>query len=264
MRPLIYFSYGVTKTGSTLAFHYVHALMERAGWDQSRLSEAALGNAKMINYFDDLDDEMARHLVAEVEERGTPVVLKTHQRPSATVARLIDEGRAVGHACYRDPREVVLSMLDHGEKSRRIGAEVFSEIETMDDALASLRHQIDRLTDWLRLPQIIPLCYDDVAFAGAATVGRLAAQLGIEDVPEAVEREVKETRFTQFNKGAPARWRREMCVEDAERIATEFRPMIRQLIRRRARLADAKTPVLGPAGQLRRIPRNAEATAEAA
>ncbi|MBB5515836.1 hypothetical protein FHS89_001856 [Rubricella aquisinus] len=222
MTPRLYISYGMTKTGSTLAYHIARTVLEEAGFAQPQLSERALGAVRRINYVDDLTEGL---VAAILNEAPGPIVIKTHQRPTPTVADMLAEGTAMGHACLRDPRDMALSMLDHGARARAKGHLPFAEFAQIDDTLPSLRDQAETLRQWRALPGILTLSYDQIAFGEDAAPILIAAQMGLPVAPGAARR-AKDGHFTQFNKGIPDRHRSEMAAADAERIATLFPELV--------------------------------------
>lgn len=222
MPPLI-ISYGMTKSGSTLAYHIARAVLEGAGFAQPVLSQSALGAARRINYVDDLTEE---RITAILSEAPGPIVIKTHQRPTAQAAQMLRDGHAVGHACLRDPRDIALSMLDHGLRARTKGHVPFAEMETLADAERSLHDQIETLTQWCALPRIIPLPYNDIAFNGDAAAHVIAAQLGL-TCPDGIVARVKEANFTQFNKGIKDRHLTEMEPDTSAHFAATFPALVR-------------------------------------
>ena len=146
------------------------------------------------------------------------------------MVRLIQNGQAIAHACYRDPRDMALSMLDHGKRARATGKPAFAEIETLEDAKSGIRNQCDSLTAWLRLPNVQPLDFEDIAFDMQATAQRILNQLGITGDPEKIVNAVLDGRFTQFNKGISRRYKIEMPEQDDRKFAHEFAPFLTRLI----------------------------------
>ena len=72
----------------------------------------------------DFSDEVVERLWTAVERhRVSPIVVKTHSRLTPAARRLLENGNAIGHCSYRDPREVILSLLDAGDKARQLGLE---------------------------------------------------------------------------------------------------------------------------------------------
>ncbi|HEX2552431.1 MAG TPA: sulfotransferase domain-containing protein, partial [Microvirga sp.] len=113
------------------------------------------------------------------------------------------------------------------------GEQAFANIETLEDAIADIHHQVPNFLEWVRLPGFLPLFYDDVAFDTRSTVRRLCRQLGLKADPDEVERIAKQERFTQYNKGVPGR-AKELPPEDGERILEAFRDFYEEFIPDRA------------------------------
>ncbi len=237
MQPLLYFSYGMTKTGSTLAFQLVRSALDLCGFPQDRVPLDVVNPVLKRNFVNHISPRQLEDLKQEAKNRGYPIALKTHMRPDPCVVEAIQSGVAIAHACYRDPRDMALSMLDHGRKSRETGQPEFTEIRTLDQAFENIRSQHDSLTAWLRLPGILPLYYEDIAFDTAQTARRILRQLGLKIDPDVLAEVVLTQRFTQKNKGKRLRYPEEMDPAIAAGIAAEFSPLLERFIKNRARLA---------------------------
>ena len=251
MKPLIYFSYGMTKCGTTLAFHMVSEALAQAGYEQHRLPAHLIGPNKKLNFGQHFSDDQAAELWEAVQAIGHPIAIKTHTRPDPAVVRLIQNGQAIAHACYRDPRDMALSMLDHGQRARAKGKPAFAEIETLEDAKSGIRNQCDSLTAWLRLPNILPLDFEDIAFDMQTTAQRILNQLGIAGDPEEIVNKVLDGRFTQFNKGISQRHKSEMSPLDDRKFASEFAPLLTRLIDNKHSLPTDGSITLPPPNELR-------------
>ncbi len=225
MKPLIYFSFGMTKTASTLAYHLAHIALEDAGMEQPHIPPPAVAVDRKINFVSHLDQDGVDQLWALAQSLGYPLLVKTHTRPDPAVIAMIKNGRAIASAAYRDPRDMALSMLDHGIKARRMGVLPFAEMVTLDDALHGIRGQVADLAQWLALPETLALNFEDIAFDTGKVATRILAHLGIDGNPAKLATQAK-TCFTQFNKGIPARHKAEMSTKDSARIAREFAPLI--------------------------------------
>jgi hypothetical protein len=222
MSPRLYISYGMTKTGSTLAYHIARTVLEEAGCPQPQLSNRALGAARRINYVDDLTPDL---VAAILDEAPGPIVIKTHQRPTSTIADMLAEGTAMGHACVRDPRDMALSMLDHGARARAKGHQPFAEFVRLEDTLQSLKDQSENLRQWRALPGIMTLSYDQIAFGEDTVPMLIAAQLKLPLRPGVADR-AKADNFTQFNKGLRNRHLSEMTTEHAALIADQVPELV--------------------------------------
>ncbi len=230
MKQLLFFSYGVTKSGSTLAFEFTKAALAQAGYDQPRLQCGAMIVSRKVNAVEHLDDTQADALLAAAAQVGHPIVLKTHTRPDPAVIRLLSSGRAQAHAVVRDPRDVALSMIDHGRRSRENGRPAFAEIHTLDDAMQGISNQFEQLTEWLTLPGVRLLRYDDLAFDSELAVRDILDHLGIDGDPLEIADSVLRSSFTQFNKGIRDRHRTEMSDADSARFRMRFAPFYNRLL----------------------------------
>lgn len=240
----VVFAYGMTKCGSTLAFELARTALELSGYPQPQLPEAATGTRRKINFAGHLTEANIAALGRSVRDIGHPVVVKTHTRPDLCVIDMIDRGEAIIQASYRDPREMALSMIDHGARSRASGIDAFAEIETLDDAMRDITSQIDSLTQWLYRPNCLPLYYEDIAFRGLRTTRRILRQLRLDIPAEPILNYVLRNRFIQLNKGIKKRYRDQMSDADQKRFRQAYRLFYRHLIRDRALLPDDGRPIL--------------------
>lgn len=250
MKPLIYFSYGMTKTGSTLAYHLVSEALIWGGQNAPRPPDHLLGPNKRINFVQHISENQAEGLLDFAQTTGHPVVLKTHTRPNPIVVKMLQDGRAIAHACYRDPRDMALSMLDHGVRARANRKPAFAEIETMEDAKTSIRNQCDSLTAWLRLPNVMPLNYEEIAFDMYNTVVKIQSQLDLDGDPDDAVAAALDGRFTQKNKGLSKRHQKEMTKSDSQSFKEEFAPFF-DLIHQRPVAPKAGEVTLPPPRELR-------------
>lgn len=244
MKPLIYFSYGMTKSGSTLAYELARSALVLAGLEQPRLSLAAVTNRKKINFIAHVDDPQANAIRNEVASIGHTIAIKTHTRPDPQIVEMLEKGEAFGHAIYRDPRDMALSMLDHGERARAAGKPAFAEYVAVEDTIENIAHQTNTLRAWLSLPGVIPLYYDDFAFDIDATTARIMAELGINADIDATIRMATVERFTQLNKGVAARHNDEMAPAISATFKEIFAPLYDTLITHRAALPRDGRPAL--------------------
>ena len=246
MNPLIYFSFGMTKSGSTLSFELARSAFVLAGLPQPRLSLNAVENRKKINFCKHIDEKQARAIRNETREIGHPVAIKTHTRPDPEVVQMLENNEAFAHATFRDPREIALSMLDHGRRSRAEGGKSFTEYKTVQDTVEDIKHQTNSLLAWLSLPNVRPLYYDDIAFDMKEATKRLLNDLKVSADVNAVMDMACNDRFTQKNKAKKSRHIDEMPGDISTQFETIFAPMYELLISKRSDYRNDGTPVLDP------------------
>ncbi|MGF1462338.1 MAG: hypothetical protein ACFB2Z_04085 [Maricaulaceae bacterium] len=227
---MLILSYGITKSGSTLAFELAKGILTSAGYEQPRLPDRVVTSGHNINF---IERANAATLGALIETIGPDrrIVVKCHCRFDLKLLDRIEAWIAAGdlqiHAAYRDPREICLSLLDAGERARAANRKEFSEIETLDKAIRVCRRQIDTFTRWAMINGALVLFYNDVAFDFETTISRMAEHLGVEPDRDAVRTYAFEQAFTQKNKAVLDRYKDDLTVRENERLLETFGGFIR-------------------------------------
>ena len=203
---MIYICFGMTKSASTFLYQLTEQTFRAAGRRPARLDPPFRPLRSVENYFDTIDPTLLLAISERIGERD--VVLKTHQELHPEVAREIDSGLRLASASIRDPREIALSMVDHGRRARRWGHADFAECRAVCDALPSLDNQIANFKRWSALRTLEIFRYNEICFDSAAVVARIAAQIGVAVDPDEVLAPFHDKRLVgQFNWGAAMRYR---------------------------------------------------------
>jgi hypothetical protein len=214
-RPaMIYICFGMTKSASTSLYQLTEQTFRAGGRDPARLPPPLRPRGAAENYFDDIDPQLLDE--AAKAAGGRDLVLKTHQGLHPHVARRIEAGDVLASVSIRDPREVALSMVDHGRRSARRGLTEFTECRTARDAWPSLDNQLANLGRWSALKAVQVFRYNETCFETASVVSRIAAQTGVAVDTSAVLAPFRnKRRIGQFNRGAPLRYREMPADEQA-------------------------------------------------
>lgn len=250
--PSLYFSFGVTKTGSTLAYRMARHFLECRGHSQALLPDHLQVIRKDLNSWSQANHELLEEIAEWVAARGIFLALKTHRAPSSLVRKMLKQGRAMGHATFRDPREIALSLVDHGRESQQRGHDPvrFRDLNDATDSLALIERQLAIFDRWENLPRIETWYYDDFAFSPDAAFDKLARQTGLKPLTQAERDAFDGTEGTKFNKAVPHRWKSELTRDESDEFRTQFSDFYRRLWLRRLSwrsrpLADAARKVFG-------------------
>jgi hypothetical protein len=199
---MIYICYGITKTASSFVFQLTEAILRAAGRKPWRVGWPLFSPD---NYFGQIDPELLRDLRLRLGQRD--LVVKTHGHLHPEIARQIAAGEVLACASIRDPREIALSMLDHGRRNRGNGRRSFTEFHAPLDTLPSLDDQIASFRAWSSIENVLLLQYNEICFTTGDVVERIARQI---DVPvntvEIVNLFSRKSKILQFNLGIPARY----------------------------------------------------------
>lgn len=162
-----------------------------------------------------------------IERFSGSIVIKTHCTPDAVVRTLIRLGIAKATYCYRDPRDVALSLLDHASRSRQAGEKAFSDVVTFTEAVDRASSYLTAMQRWEQFGRALFIRYEDVVANPLPIVERMNAHLSLA-LEEATLRVIgkQHTRTTRdtrnFNKGVSCRWRSELDAVQIDYVNRRF------------------------------------------
>lgn len=211
---MIVLSYGMTKSGSTLAFELCKSVLQQRGYDQRRLPDGAVAPWHHINFFNTLTVENLQRALDEVSPKEI-IAVKTHVAigpdERAFIEKRIAEASIKVHVNYRDPREVCLSLVDAGVQARERGRPAFAEIHTLADAARIVRRQLGVCRRWGAVRGALHLYYNDVAFDTRHAVDQMCTDFGFELLSPAEYDTIVDglfhNTFTQKNKAVIDRYK---------------------------------------------------------
>jgi len=216
LKPLLYISYGIKKSGSTLAFEITRRAFEVNGIPQYRLSDNAVCEGHDINFVRDWNDEqILDSLIKEADE---------------WIKELANDGLVIGHILCRDPRDIALSMLDHGRKARKNGERVFSNVHNLKQAIYRIKNSLEQFYQWVEIPNFFINSYEEMILNFQEFGDKLKQQTGLEFDPDEIFEYVNKNRFTQFNKGVVRRFEQELSEIQQSMFYGEFGDFINQYI----------------------------------
>lgn len=239
---MIVISASLKKSGSGWYFNMTNDLLVLAGHQDVREVRRAYGLEAVL-----LEDNcrinpnvlnLSRALVPHL--RGNTFVVKTHAGPTPSLRLLMAAGVARATYIFRDPRDVVLSALDHGERIRKEGkANVLSELESVEDAVRYVKHLLRDWEAWTIAPHTLVVRYEDLVHDTLGELERLVDFLALDVSTDDLRRMAAryqpaksdaETRHKlHFNKGVVGRFRSRMSPEQLDLCAKQFAPYLKQM-----------------------------------
>lgn len=221
---MIVFSYGIPKSGSTLAFQIARAVAVLGGSPQWRLPPPLATPGHRVNFQQVLDAGLLRRAAERAGDRI--LVVKTHDAPgpdwAAAYRDLAERGQAAALISHRDPRDICLSLLDAGALARRRGEAAFSEYATLEDAALRVRGYLAEMERWHGLPGLLHLRYETCAFRMEEAIAAVATHLGVRCPGWPVRFYVERIAFTHRNKAIPERHRAELTAEQRAPLDAAF------------------------------------------
>jgi hypothetical protein len=181
---MIILSAGLRKSGSGLYFNLTNDLLIAARQEDVRDIRQQYKLDNVLKYHNcNLEELTWPNLkkILPLHFKGKTFVVKTHEGPTKMIRFLMAMKLVKVTFIYRDPRDVLLSTLDHGEKIRRRGeSHTFARFSSFENTIPRLKIWLDVALQWLELGNILPVKYEDLIEKPVLELQRLAKFLGID------------------------------------------------------------------------------------
>jgi hypothetical protein len=224
---------GMAKSGSTLSFELVKGVLIDAGHRQSKVKSIGI-KPRGGNHIADLSPEALLDVIKEIGPDRI-VAAKTHkcfpEELYVWMEQLQAERKIQIVVSYRDPRDVCLSLIDHGAKSRESGRRGFSKIRDLGRAADLFERAIPKFRRWASLKGSLRLHFETLAFSPDAAIDAIENALGVSCDHEAAKRHAFEDAFTQRNKAKRNRYEDELDTEQNEQLTERFGEFIERVCR---------------------------------
>lgn len=227
--------YGMAKSGSTLAFEMVRAILMSAGHSQGRVRCPGLSSRARGNYMKTADRNSIESLLDYVG-KGRILAVKSHHVFSDDMFEWIEDLQARRKlqiiASYRDPRDICLSLVDAGARARQKGKRAFAHVDGLPRAMLQVQRAIRNFRKWGAVQGTLRLYYQTVAFSPDAAIGAMEGVLNVTADREEVMRHAFETAFTQKNKAKPHRYPDELNDDEQLEMVEAFGSFIGRVCER--------------------------------
>ncbi len=180
---MIVVSAGLEKSGTAWFFNLTNDVLQLGGGSDAREIRGRYRLESLLNSNCNIGPMTPRNfarLWAPVIARETFAV-KTHYAPGHVVRVLSAVGLVRACFIFRDPRDIVVSILDHGEALRREGkSEVeFFHIHTAQQAAHFVASRMGVWDGWTRLPGRFVMRYEGLVGDPLRSARSLAEFLGV-------------------------------------------------------------------------------------
>jgi hypothetical protein len=225
---------GMAKSGSTLSFELVRGVLMGAGHRQSKVRCAGIKPRARGNHLSSLSRESLLDVIEAIGP-GRIVAAKTHKCFSddmfGWMEQLQVERKIQVVASYRDPRDVCLSLIDHGEKARKDGRQGFARIRDLTGAADVFARAIPKFRKWCSLKGSLRLHFETMAFTPDDAIGAIERVLGVSCDHESAKTHAFEGAFTQRNKAKKNRYEDELDDAQKQELGDRFGEFIERVCR---------------------------------
>ncbi|WP_354694211.1 sulfotransferase domain-containing protein [Elongatibacter sediminis] len=220
------------KSGSTLLANYQEQLLEMTG---QQSGQDALKRAFGGRYVAEPRLTALIRLLGINFLSGT-VVVKNHWELTALLKSFVKLGVVKVTMNFRDPRDVILSALDHGRRSRAKGVKTgeFTEYHSVVDSIPFVKKLVSVFIAWSDYSPVHLIKYEDLISEPVTELKKMAAFLEWEVSEDQVRSVVQHQRTVRkealnFNKGTTQRWKVEMTDDEVAQTTKAFEPFLTQM-----------------------------------
>jgi hypothetical protein len=230
---MIVLSSGMQKAGSAWLFNLTNDMLVASGYrdcrelrDRYRLrrwmtaANCNIGDPALLKLI----------LVGLPHFFGNTYALKTHEGPTSMVRWMIKSERMRATYIYRDPRDVAVSVFEHGRRLRERGAKSntgFDRISTLEDAIRFAQDKLSIWRAWSDGSEALLMRYEDLRENPLESCTRVADFLELpvaeSELHAIIERyDAKRAASGQaphplhFNKGISGRWAQVLTPDQIE------------------------------------------------
>jgi hypothetical protein len=199
--PMLVVSAGMQKSGTGWYFNLTNDLLVAAGFQDARTVRRRFGLQGVLKHYNCYLDRMEWSNVLPLMipyACGNTFVIKTHDKPTPVLRRLISLKIAKATYLYRDPRDVVVSALEHGQRLRakRKGDEL-TQLASIADAIRYVSNLLDIWEAWSRPHGVLFTRYEDLLADPVREANRLAGFLHLKVSSERIGQVVATYRWIE-------------------------------------------------------------------
>jgi len=214
-------SVGMPKSGSSLFSNYQKEIITFSFKDNGQEHLRRMTKEGLINgaghFIQDFNSLEELEILVSLSEKTGPFVVKTHTPLTEGLAERIKNKQIIVTLIHRDPRDVILSAIDHGKRvSDKPGDKFFQQFRSVADTIPTVRTWSRTALDWIGSGNAVVFKYHDLLMNPVAEISHFCKM--IDKTPDGqivnglIDEFTKnpEKGVMQYNTGKLSRFREEM------------------------------------------------------
>lgn len=237
---MIILSAGMPRAGSGWHFNLIHDLAVAAGHQDARAIRKRYHLEKVLTEVNcNIGALTPRRLLAVwiPSLMGNTFAIKTHSAPTPMALKMIHRGWMRVIYIFRDPRDAMLSAMEHGRRARESGHDnAFAHLLTFDDALAFMQQYLDIWEAWQSCREALHCRYEDLLVNYEAQLQPLLKFLELDAKAPEIDAVLNryhpefsrgtDQRGLHYRKGKIGRYREVFTAEQQEILNVTFEPFL--------------------------------------
>jgi hypothetical protein len=245
---MIVLSAGMQKSGSGCYYNLINDLLVSAGFHDCRFVRDKFRLHDVLkDYNCNLGEFTLRKLfrILIPHMRRYTFTVKTHQAPPVKLLRVICRMRILKATyIFRDPRDVVVSAFEHGQRIRRAGQmHSFAALHSIESSIEFVAGLLGIWNEWHTLGEqlnafVITEKYENLLADSGGAANRLVRFLDLALEPESIHKIIekyskisaaKNPKGLHFNKGVIGRFRSVLSKEQLGLCERHFSPYLERM-----------------------------------
>lgn len=235
-------SAGMPKSGSGYVYNLLNEMLIASGCADARKIKQDFHLENIMRGHNNNIGRLAWNKLMKlwlISVKTGPFCVKTHAAPEPWIQQVIKSGMIQMMYIYRDPRDVVLSVMDHGRKLLGEGKKhTFAQMADFDSAFSRLPNWFNIWSIYHELPGTINVKYEGLLQEPLKALRNIADFFKLR-VDEQRLKEIlwKYSRFNpagerkglHYNKGKAFRYIREMSSEQKKQFIDQYGTILTEM-----------------------------------
>ncbi len=234
---MIVISAGMQKAGSAYIFNMLNDLCSLSGGQDVRQVKEKYHLYGLLRHYNCNVGTLAGHKLLRLlwySRHEGSFVIKTHKGPTRMLRLLLRMGMVKVVYIFRDPRDALLSAMDHGRRIVAAGeTHTFAELLSFEQAFAAVKAWTCRWQQWNDCGGVLLLRYEDLLSNPLNEMEKIVTYLGFDAGPADIAatlaaysrdkaRASSKSEYLHFNVGRCSRYRSEMPEDQKRRFQREM------------------------------------------
>ena len=232
---MIIVSAGMQKSGSAYFYNILNDLLIASNYQDARLIKEKYKLDDVMQWHNnnvgDLDNKLLYRLL-KISYREKRFAIKTHSGPTKLLKRLLYFKQAKTIYIYRDPRDVLLSVFDHGKKIISLGQNhTFAQMMEFDIAFKNVKNWTKIWKNYSEMNSVLSIKYEDLLAQPVEIIHKVSSYLNlkvsdqkIQEILLKFDKNNENAVMTglHFNKGIAKRYETELTEEQKQKFKSEL------------------------------------------